>query len=235
MTRSRLFALVSISLLLIVCAVAGYQLKSIFWPDNTSEASIRDLRSYLPSIRRTAASNLSQYAADADKVVPALVKALGDSDSEVRLNALSSLKAFGEYPKVAAQTLKEMLEHDADNNIRKGAANLLGSIKDRDAIPSLIGALDDQDPAVRLEATRALGRYGSSASSPSLIEKLIARVSPEQSDEFAASGHARCDSSRASRRARFGERGASHSCVRAAGTNCCLRPVEPQRRGAESH
>ena len=137
------------------------ELKSSFWPDNTSEASIIGLQSYWPSSRRTAASSLSQYAAEADKVVPALVKALSDSDKEVRLNAMASLKAFGESPKAAGPTLKAMLEHDQDNNIRKEAASLLGSIKDQAAIPSLIAALDDQDSGVRLEATRALGRYGS--------------------------------------------------------------------------
>ena len=75
MTRSIPRAVVSILLLLIVCGVAGYQLKSSFWPDNTSDASINGLQSYWPSTRRTAASSLSQYAAEADKVVPALVKA----------------------------------------------------------------------------------------------------------------------------------------------------------------
>jgi len=183
MTRSRLRAVVSILLLLIVCGLAGYQLKSSFWLDNTSEASISALQSYWPSSRRTAASSLSQYGAEADKVVPALVKALGDSDKEVRLNALASLKVFGEQTKAAGPMLKEMLEHDPDNNIRKEAASLLGSIKDQAAIPSLIAALDDQDSGVRLEATRAVGRFGSGVSSPAVIDKLIAGVNPAQSDE----------------------------------------------------
>ena len=57
-------------------------------------SELSGLQSYWPSSRRTAAGNLVQFATEADKVVPALVKALGDSDKEVRLNALTSLKAF---------------------------------------------------------------------------------------------------------------------------------------------
>jgi len=74
MTRSKLRAVISILLLLIICGVAGYDLKSSFWPDNTCEASLIGLQSYWPSSRRTAASSLSQYAGEADKVVPALVR-----------------------------------------------------------------------------------------------------------------------------------------------------------------
>ncbi len=176
MTRSRLHAAVLTLLLLLVGSVAGYHLKSRLWPDTTSESAISGLRSYWPSTRRTAAGSLSQYAAEADKVVPALVRALGDSDQEVRLNALVSLRTFGAYPKAAGPALKEMLEHDQDDRIRKHAAGLLGSINDLAAIPSLIAALDDQDSGVCLEATRALGMYGSGVHSAAVIDKLLAAI-----------------------------------------------------------
>ena len=58
MNRSRLRAVVSILLFLIICWVTGYELKSCFWPDTTSEASIIGLQSYWPASRRTAASTL---------------------------------------------------------------------------------------------------------------------------------------------------------------------------------
>ena len=184
MSRPQAAAVVPILLLLIVCGVAGNELKTSFWPNNTSDASIVGLQSYWPSTRRTAASNLSQYAAEADKVVPALIKALSDSDKGVRLNALVALKAFGDSPKAAGPVLKQMLEHEPNSDIRKEAASVLGSIKDQAAIPSLIAALDEQDSEVRVEATRALGRYGSAVNSPAVIQKLIDGLDLRRSEEL---------------------------------------------------
>jgi HEAT repeat protein len=183
MSRIRLRALVSTLVLFIICVVAGYELKSHLWPDNTSAAALIGLQSYWPSTRRKAASDLAQHAAQADTVAPALVKALEDPDKTVRLNALVSLKAFGQSAETAGPALKQMLEHDPDENIRKGAASLLGSIRDQAVIPNLISALDDRDKSVRLEAIRALGRYGSSVNSAGVIDLLIAGLSSGESEE----------------------------------------------------
>ena len=76
-----------------------------------------------------------------------------------------------------------MLEHDPDSTIRRAAASLLGSLKDPAAIPSLIATLDDPDISLRLEATRALARYGSSVNTPAVVEKWLAGVSSGQSEE----------------------------------------------------
>jgi HEAT repeat protein len=184
MFQIRLRALFMSLVLLIISGVLGYQLKSSFWPDSTSEAALIGLQSHWPSTRRAAASNLAQYAAQADRVVPALVKALEDPDKSVRLNALVSLKTFGQLAEEAGPTLKQMLEHDPDENIRNGAASLLGCIRDQAVIPNLISALDDRDKGVQLEVIRALGRYGLSVNSAAVIDSLIAGMSSGESEEY---------------------------------------------------
>jgi HEAT repeat protein len=152
MTGIRPRALVSTVVLLMICVVAGYELRSRFCPDNTSAAALIGLQSSWPSTRRTAASDLAQDAAQADMVVPALVKALEDPDKGVRRNALVSLKTFGQSARTAGPPVKQMLDHGLDDELRKDAADLLGAIKDQAAIPSLIAALDDRDSDVRIEA-----------------------------------------------------------------------------------
>lgn len=53
---------------------------------------------------------------------------------------------------------------DEDPGLRAMAARALGEIRDRGAIPALIGALRDRSPEVRIAAAQALGRFGPDAS-----------------------------------------------------------------------
>ena len=173
MKKTRLRAALSIFGMLIAAGVAGLVLNESLWPDQSFEGQIRKLESSRSSRRRAAATELGRFNDAADKVVPALVKALGDSDTEVRLNALESLKAFGQKAKPAATMARQILERDPEANLRKRAAALLGAMKDQNEIPTLIKALDDPDPAVRLEATRSFGWFSPGSASKPLVDKLL--------------------------------------------------------------
>ena len=126
---------------------------------------------------------MADFPAESDKVVPALVKALGDSDAEVRLNALASLRAFDEKSKVAMPRLKDLIHRDTDPRIRQGAVALLGMLKDQDSVDVLAEALGDPDPAVRLESVRAMARFGTAIGKGSVVDQLISTLHSDHADE----------------------------------------------------
>jgi HEAT repeat protein len=183
MKKSRLRVGLSILAVLIAAYVAGFELNESFQPDLSSDGQIHRLESYRSSRRRAAAAELSRFNGEADKVVPALVKALGDSDTEVRLNALESLRVYGDQAKPAVAIVREMLRQDPDGKIRQRAAALLGAIKDPNEVPALLKGLDDPDPAVRLEATRSFGSFGPGIASEPLVDRLLLGLGPDYPEE----------------------------------------------------
>ena len=68
-------------------------------------------------------------------------------------------------------TLQRLKSSNPD--LRKKAAQDLGSAKQRRAVPSLIKVLQDGDPQVRLAAIRALGAIGHPASADPLMSSLV--------------------------------------------------------------
>jgi hypothetical protein len=90
------------------------------------------------------------------ELIPGLLDALGDSESEVRQYAALALAGLGE----------EVIPHlsralDDPNNLRRSAAAYaLGQmgLAAHTAIPSLLRRLRDDDPAVRRAAAEALSR-----------------------------------------------------------------------------
>jgi HEAT repeat protein len=194
MKRSGVRAALAFVLILIIAGVAVFELNDFLATDGSSETQIRKLESYWPSRRRAAATELARFTGEADKVVPTLVKALGDSDTNVRLNALESLKSYGEKSKAAGPVARQLVTHDPDQKVRQEAAALLGLIKDQDAVPILLTALDDRDPAVRVEAIRSLGRFGRGIASGPLLDKVLSALGPEQPVEIRAASLEALDS-----------------------------------------
>src|SRR5271154_5071252 len=109
MKTSRRRLVLSIVAVLVACGVAGLAVQESL-TDGAVKAQIHKLQSYWPSRRRAAATELVQFGGETDQVVPALVKALNDSDTSVRLNALESLQVFGERSQPAASVVREMLK-----------------------------------------------------------------------------------------------------------------------------
>ena len=79
---------------------------------------------------------MAEFTNEADKVVPALVKAMGDPDTGARINALESLKPYGDKAKPAAPAAREMLQYDPNGRIRQRAAALLERSRTRMKSPS---------------------------------------------------------------------------------------------------
>jgi Peptidase S46/HEAT repeats/HEAT-like repeat len=88
------------------------------------------------------------------ELVPALIKALKDSDAEVRQAAATGLENLGGD---ALSALIEALQAK-DKSLRCGAALVLGKLgrEGQNAIPALIRALEDEDVEVRRQAAHAL-------------------------------------------------------------------------------
>jgi len=88
-------------------------------------------------------------------LLPALIKALKDSDKEV-VSAVTV--ALGNIGPDAIPALVDVLK-SPDQTLRARAATALGSMGSvgQDAIPALVNALQDGEPAVRREAARAIG------------------------------------------------------------------------------
>jgi RNA polymerase sigma-70 factor (ECF subfamily) len=93
--------------------------------------------------------------------VPALVKALQDSDKERRVLVVWALAGGGA---AAAPPLTEALRDEA-SEVRARAAESLGSLglKGKAAVPALVEALNDPDREVRYKVADALGSIGPDA------------------------------------------------------------------------
>lgn len=90
------------------------------------------------------------------ELVPGLIAALGDTDTEVRQHSAMALAALG---KDAVPSLVDALK-DKMKERRAGAAYALGQMGmfGRDAIPALLTALKDDEATVKRSAAHALSR-----------------------------------------------------------------------------
>lgn len=137
--------------------------------------------------RRMAARALGELKASPEIVVPALVKALKDSDQTVVGNAIDALTSLGPQvvPRAAAALQNKDLRHYAVRvlaRLRAGA---------KDAVPSLIAVLNDPDPEFVREAQFALGNIGPAAAPavPMLLRSLASANERVRNSAFYAIGH----------------------------------------------
>ncbi len=114
-------------------------------------------------VRAAAALALGRLNSDG---AGALGKSFADSDSTVKLNALTSsskINAFTDNASVSA------LLGDADPSVRKRAANVLDQLHSTDSVAALITlAQSDTDEQVRIAACHALGSLGDQSASAAL-------------------------------------------------------------------
>jgi HEAT repeats len=107
---------------------------------------VEQLSSADSSLRLRAAKALGAYRAGADTALPALIIALGDQDGDVRRAVIGAIRLI--QPGVGPS--KELLQ-------------------------ALTLDLKDPDDAIRLQAVRALGKYGTAAASAApALEALLA-------------------------------------------------------------
>lgn len=121
------------------------------------------------------------------QVVPLLVGALDDPDSQIRIYALWGLGASG-VPSARAPLEEALI--DEDPGIRKIAAYALGELGQAAAAPALRVRLDDPVTDVRWNAALSLARLGDPAGVP-VLERMLDRellaqvpeITPEQQEE----------------------------------------------------
>jgi len=114
------------------------------------------------------AARAKAWAVWADRVVPALLKALGDRDPAVRKAAARALARGG---KPAAAAILAAIKHP-QQRIRWRVAWVLGKIRHRPAVPALVAALGDEKPSVRRAAAGSLGWIGDRRAVAPLIQRL---------------------------------------------------------------
>ncbi len=136
-------------------------------PDNNEalQILIDDLASEQIPIRRSACNELGTLDKSAAKAVPALHKALVDSDHFVRLCAAVALWQIAGETDSTAPILLETLKPAPDNHYRSSAAYCLGQMGaalDKSALPQLRKYRDDADPFVRDNVRRAIEQIESS-------------------------------------------------------------------------
>ncbi|MBN1343279.1 MAG: HEAT repeat domain-containing protein, partial [Phycisphaerae bacterium] len=93
--------------------------------------------------------------------VPALIERLGSDDVELAEDARAALTGLGAAPLVDA------LKH-SNPAVRSNAAQALGALRDRAAVPALVDALTDSNGETRERAARALGQMGDRSVIPEL-------------------------------------------------------------------
>jgi len=131
--------------------------------------------------RRDAGHFLEKLGPAAKPALPALIKALDDSDKQVWANAFAAIAAIGPDAAEAIPRLLDALDMRKGSDYRERdkaqkrmrAAHALASIGDA-ARPVLISALKADDTGLRLGAAKALGEMGerSRDAIPALIENL---------------------------------------------------------------
>ena len=94
---------------------------------------------------------------DDERAVPALMKALLASNSDVRAEAAKALAILDDERAVPA--LMEALSAP-NSGVRAEAAKALGMLGDKRAVPALMEALSASNSGVRVEAAKALGMLG---------------------------------------------------------------------------
>ena len=118
-------------------------------------------------VRKNTIENLLAYSEDS--YLSVLEEWLRNGDDALLRNA--AMEAFRTLGGRAVRSLILLLK-DKDPDVRIFAANVLGDIRDAEALSSLIPALDDPDVNVKIASAEALGKIGSEKAVTALA-KLI--------------------------------------------------------------
>ena len=132
-------------------------------PPGSLEILLSALRDGDSRIRRSAAEALG--ALGDRQAVPALLSALHDEDGWTRITAAEAL-GLGADPSLV-RGLREL-----NKRIRRSAAEALGALGDRQAVPALLSALRDEDGGGGITAAQALGAIGDRQAVPALLGAL---------------------------------------------------------------
>jgi HEAT repeat protein len=190
-------------LVTLALAFAASTANALVWPDVPQRID-RQLHSPDVATRRLGAGDLSKLGID--QAAPLLDLALGDADPEVRLSAAEAaihLRWAPATEKVlpwltdrdtrlkvracqvaqslptphAVAALSRALSDTQDASIRSAAAEALGEQASLDAVPALLGKLDDPAPPTRIQVVRALAHLRDKRAVVPLVGKVQDSVS----------------------------------------------------------
>jgi hypothetical protein len=132
------------------------------------------------------------------------------------LTAATTLLVVSPAPSLAARArprvdeIQQSLAVERSYKVRVEAALILGRLKDRRSVPSLVSALGDNHPAVRATAAQALGRIGDPVARDALVRarqdsnRFVRRMANEALRALPAPSEvASASAARASRRPAF--------------------------------
>jgi len=105
-----------------------------------------------------------------------LADGVGDEKAEKRANAIAALATIGPRPEVVRLVQARLTDKEAE--VRQAAANALGAMKARAAIPGLRAALDDGSADVSFAAARALWEMGDHSGRDIIDQVLGAERNP---------------------------------------------------------
>jgi HEAT repeat protein len=139
-----------------------------------------------PGTRQLAARALGEIGER--KSLPALLKLASDKDWTVRIAAAAAIVAIvGLDPQVLAQASVDWTKGALDSQdwaVRKAAAGVLADIPDeKQAVPLLAQAIVDQDPKVRLVASRSAGKMKSAAAAKQVVIAVAAETDPKVKEQ----------------------------------------------------
>jgi HEAT repeat protein len=138
-------------------------------PELVAEILEKGAHDEAPDVRQNAAFHAGRFPQLADRLGSVLVALATDADPQVRAAALSSL---GAYPGTTQLAVEDLVQLTNDPNIVVAASAASLAIKRteprlqiaaRDALPKLVGKLQDPAPANRAAILFAIGHYGSLA------------------------------------------------------------------------
>lgn len=133
---------------------------------SNASALLKDLGSADWWVRRRAIKGLLANGEEA--YLPFVEAAIrNQEDATLRNAAMELYKAMGGN---ALASLGRILADGSDEEARLFAANLMGDIKDKNAVPALVIALKDPDVNVRVASAEALGKIGDSSAVGPLSE-----------------------------------------------------------------
>jgi HEAT repeat protein len=136
--------------------------------ERATPALVRALRHETPKVRAAAAG--ASALAEGPGVSASLIEALGDEDSWVRYFAARSLGRLNIAE--SADALAGLARDDAANHVRIAAVEALGSVGGETAVRAVAPLIKSDEPDIVRVAISALGRMGTPAARPPLLEAL---------------------------------------------------------------
>ena len=118
-----------------------------------------------PEARQGIVHTLGLSKPEAQTWTPALVRALSDETTTVRVLAVAFLREIGPPANSAVPRLLRVLREDKDPIVRRHGIRAVLSVglEAKAGVPRFTEALEDDDSSVREEAVRALGTFGPDA------------------------------------------------------------------------